>query len=73
MNNIFKKMKTSLSNKKIFYFLTILILILLSFNSCSENSKEDNPFKIVENNLERSIIELNLRIHIMSDIIMIHP
>ena len=73
MNNIFKKMKTSLSNKKIFYFLTILILILLSFNSCLENSKEDNPFKIVENNLERSIIELNLRIHIMSDIIMIHP
>ena len=73
MNNIFKKIKTSLLNKKIFYFLTILILILLSLNSCSKNSKEDNPFKIVENNLERSIIELNLRIHIMSDIIMIHP
>ena len=48
-----------------------LVLVLCLLFSC-ENAKDVNPVIIIDDKPERSVIELNLRIHIMQDISMSH-
>ena len=52
-------------------FLLLTLISILIFGCSKELSKNDTIN--IENDKERLILKLNLRIHIMSDIIMIHP
>lgn len=54
------------------YCSRYLILIVLLLFSCAEDSEGVVPVVITDNDKERTVYELNLRVHIMSDITMIH-
>ena len=49
-----------------------LILITIFLLSCLDSSKDVVPIVIPDDNKERTVFELNLRVHIMCDITMIH-
>ncbi len=60
-------------NNKFFCCSHLLILISIFFFSCSNSSNDAIPVAIIDDNVEKIVYELNLRIHIMKDITMIHP
>ncbi len=59
--------------KKSFYFLSCFLLLFGCSNSDSTTINDDDPIIIDDDDDDTfSIIELNLRIHIMTDIVMTH-
>ena len=60
-------------SKKSFFYSPLLILISVFLFSCSDGSDDVVPVVIAEEeHMGRSVLELNLRVHIMTDIEMIH-
>ena len=51
---------------------SIIVTLLIGCSKSSESTSDNNSVVIIEEEKENSLIELNLRVHIMQDILMTH-
>lgn len=68
-------MKTISKNSKLFGLLSLLIFVSFIYLGCSGNSSDPDPDPDPEIEIEtpeRTVYKLNLRVHIMKDITMLH-